>query len=272
MSEGKKHLVIPDAHAKPGIDNRRFDWLGQIIMDERPDTIICIGDFADMESLSSYDKGKRGFEGRRYHKDVEAAKDAMTRVMAPMNEYNARQRDTKHHDRQYKPRLVMCLGNHENRIDRATNDQAEFDGLLSVDNLGYADMGWEVHPFLEEVEVDGVHYSHYFVSGVMAKAIGGENPATMLLNKQHKSCTAGHSHLADWSQRRQVGGQHIMGCVVGCFFEHHELYVPPSVSSMWWRGLVIKENVVNGCYDPRFLSMNTIKHRYLKEGQPWSIK
>ena len=42
-----KHLIIPDAHAHPEYDNERFDALGSLILKERPDVIICIGDFAE---------------------------------------------------------------------------------------------------------------------------------------------------------------------------------------------------------------------------------
>jgi len=259
--EGPKHLVIPDTHVKPDQDLRRFDWLSKIIMKERPDKIIILGDWADMSSLCSYDKGQRKFEGRRYNLDIEAANKALSRTFSPLLSYNRHKAEKKR--KQYRPEIHVCLGNHENRIERATQMEPALDGILSVNQIEFAKYGATVHPFLAEVELDGVHYSHYFVSGVMARPIGGEHPASSLLAKQHRSCTAGHSHLTDFAQRRQVGGLHIMGCVAGCFFEHDEDYVPPSVSSMWWRGLVIKENVVNGCYDPRFYSLNTIKTRYL---------
>jgi hypothetical protein len=62
---GRSHLVIPDAHAMPGLDNRRFDWLGQFIIDTKPDVIVCIGDFFDMAALCKYDKGTTEAEGRR---------------------------------------------------------------------------------------------------------------------------------------------------------------------------------------------------------------
>ena len=258
---GPTHLVIPDAHVEHGQDLRRFDWLGQIIMDERPDTVICLGDFADMPSLCSYDKGQRKYEGRRYALDVQATHDAMERMFAPIQKHNAMQ--AKAHHTRYKPRFVMLYGNHENRIERATQLEPMLADTIGLSDLRYEEYGWETHPFLTEVEIDGVTYSHYFVSGVMARPIGGEHPAASLIAKQHRSCTAGHLHLADWCQRRQVGGKHIMGLLAGCYFEHESDFVPHSVNSMYWRGLVIKRNVVDGCYDPQFLSLNTIKKRYL---------
>ena len=35
------------------------------------DKVICMGDFASMDSMSSYDRKKKSFEGRRYKKDIE---------------------------------------------------------------------------------------------------------------------------------------------------------------------------------------------------------
>jgi hypothetical protein len=187
-------------------------------------------------------------------------------MRAPLDNLNARYRANR--KKQYHPRFVMCLGNHENRINRVINADAVLDGTISMADLHYEDYGWEVHKFLDEVLIDGVSYSHFFVSGVMARPIGGENPATMLLNKRHKSCTAGHLHLADWSVRTEAGGKHIMGMLVGCYVEDDEEYVPKSVNQMWWKGVVIKRNVIDGIYDPEFLSMFSIKRLAAHYGWP----
>ena len=64
------HLVIPDQHAHPDNNNDRFEWLGKLIVDLKPDVVINLGDMADMPSLCTYDKGTKGFEGRRYKQDV----------------------------------------------------------------------------------------------------------------------------------------------------------------------------------------------------------
>src|SRR4051812_13971284 len=112
----KSHLVIPDAHAKPGISNERFEWLAKYILIKKPDTIVCLGDFADMPSLSSYDVGKKSFEGRRYKDDIKSVKDAMNKLMSPIDEFN--KQAALAHKVRYKPRLVLTLGNHEDRINR----------------------------------------------------------------------------------------------------------------------------------------------------------
>ena len=72
-----KHLIIPDTQVKPDVDLSYLEWIGQYIVEKQPDVLIQIGDFADMPSLSSYDVGKKSFEGRRYKDDIKAAVEGM---------------------------------------------------------------------------------------------------------------------------------------------------------------------------------------------------
>jgi hypothetical protein len=61
---GRMHIVIPDVQAKPGVRLDHLDWVGNYIAEKKPDVIVCIGDFADMEALSAYDRGTlRGENG-----------------------------------------------------------------------------------------------------------------------------------------------------------------------------------------------------------------
>jgi len=65
-----KISVIPDCQVKPGVDLSYLTWIGKYLAEKKPDVIVCIGDFADMESLSLYDVGKKSFEGRTYKADL----------------------------------------------------------------------------------------------------------------------------------------------------------------------------------------------------------
>ena len=142
-------LVIGDPHAHPDYDNSRFTALGKFIAKERPQVIVCIGDMADMPSLSSYDKGTKGFEGRRYKKDVKAVIDAQEKLFAPIKRI-----------RGYKPKLHMCLGNHEDRITRAINNTPELDGAIGIEDLQYEKFGWKITPFKKCVPIKGITFSH----------------------------------------------------------------------------------------------------------------
>ena len=161
------HAVIPDCQVKPGQDYSFLRWVGNYLAEKKPDVIVQIGDFADMPSLSSYDVGKKSFEGRRYKDDVAASKEAMQALMDPIV--------TKvttlelNHKKRWHPELHLTLGNHENRINKATENDPKLDGTLSVDDLSYSGFGFNVHEFLRPVILDGVAYAHYFVSGALAR-------------------------------------------------------------------------------------------------------
>ena len=76
-----KHLVIPDCQVKPGISVKYLENIGKYIVEKLPDVIVCIGDFADMPSLSSYDIGKKSFEGRTYKADIKAVHKGMEALL-----------------------------------------------------------------------------------------------------------------------------------------------------------------------------------------------
>ena len=105
-SKGKKILFISDCQVKPGVDLTYLEAIGQYIVDKKPDVVVNVGDFWDFESLSSYDKGKLSFEGRRLQDDIEIGKIGMAKLLGPLKNYQKSNND-------YNPRLVFTLGNHE---------------------------------------------------------------------------------------------------------------------------------------------------------------
>lgn len=257
----RTHLIIPDSHAKPDVPNRRFELLGKLIVDRKPTAIVNIGDMADMESLCSYDKGTKSFEGRRYQADLESVHTAQEKMFTPMYAYNHRQ--SKQKKAKYTPELYMCMGNHENRINRVTEYSPELDGTISLEDLKYEQYGWDITPFLEVLELDGIHYSHYFTSGVMSNAIGGEHAANSLLRKQHVSCTMGHTHTLDYKTQVSAGGKRLHGLICGSFLEVDQIesYAGPA-NKLWWRGVMIKHIKGHGDYDIEFISIERLEKDY----------
>lgn len=256
----KKLLVIPDSHAKPGVSNDRYEWLGKYILDQRPDVIVNIGDHGDMPSLCHYDKGTKGFEGRRYKDDVAAVNDSLERLHGPIEKYNKRRR--KNRKALYAPDLHYCMGNHENRINRAISvDAAHLEGIIHTDDLKFKEHGWKVHPFLEPVRLGGVSFAHYFPSGVMGRPIGGVNAAASLIAKTMTSSVVGHSHLRDFAERTDPYGKKIMGLVSGCYFDHDEEYAG-QVNKMYWRGVAMLHNVHEGEYEHEWVTLKTLRESY----------
>lgn len=257
---GRSHLVIGDTHADPDHPNDRFDWLGKLILDRKPDVIVQIGDFADMGSLSSYDKGKKSFEGRRYVKDVQATIDAQQRLFAPMNAYNAVRKLYK--EKQYRPEIYMTGGNHdEGRISKTVDASPELEGKVSIEDLKYREFGWRYVPYTQPLCVDGVYYCHHFPGGNSRFPISGVGIGRKLLQRNHRSSTVGHTHILDAYSEVAVDHSRMWGLSVGCYFEHTPDYAGES-AKFWWRGVVFKHRVENGDYEPEFISIDTLRKQY----------
>lgn len=251
----RTHLIIGDSHAKPDQDLRRYEWLARMALDLRPDVIVNMGDWADMPSLSSYDRGRRSFEGRRYKRDIEAANNALETFDSVIKEFNSNADEEDHYD----PYLVALLGNHENRINVATDSDSHLEGVISTDDIKFAQYGWEVYPFLVPALIDGISYSHYFLTGVSGRPISGERQAAAMIRKLHVSAVAGHSHLFDYDEKADPHGNRLFGLVSGCYFEHDESYATQA-NRIWWRGICVLHNVVDGYGDLQKFRMETIKH------------
>lgn len=251
----KTHFILPDVQAKTDNDFSFLTAIGKYIVDKKPDVIVCIGDFADMPSLSSYDVGKKSFEGRSYQKDIQAAREAMDALLIPMYEYNKSAKKFKH--KQYKPRMVLTLGNHEDRINRAINEDRKLDGLISVDDLPYQD--WEVIPFLEVITIDGIAYSHYFTSGAMGRPIGS---AAALLSKKHMSCFAGHQQGRQIAYGMRADGSEMTAIICGSCYEHHEDYLGAQGNNHF-RGAYMLYDVRDGRFDELPLTLKYLKQKYL---------
>lgn len=246
----KTHLIIPDSHAHPDFKNQRYEWLGHLINDIKPDVVVDIGDWFDMPSLCSYDKGTKGFEGRRYKRDIDAGLDAQDRMMSIVRKQKKK-----------LPRFIRTLGNHEDRISRAISRDPVLEGTIGLADLQSKEYGFEEYPFLTPVVVDGVTYQHYFVAGVSGRPMGGERHGATLIAKNLSSSTCGHSHLFDHTVRTSVGGKRLHGLVVGVYQDYHADFAGPA-NQIWDAGVCIKRGVEGGDYDLERISLKRLKAEY----------
>jgi len=249
-----RHLVIPDTQIKYGEDLTFLTWIGEFIVQKKPDVIIHLGDFADMTSLSSYDVGKKSFEGQRYVKDIDAAQRGMDLLLAPLVNFNLLKKKNK--EKQYKPRLVLTLGNHEQRIECAINNDPKLEGLISYTDLPYEK--WEVHEFLSPVVIDNIAYCHYFPSGLLGRPISS---ASCMVSKLHMSCIAGHQQGRQVAYGKKADGTNITCIIAGSCYEHQEGYLNKQTNNHW-RGLIMLNEVDNGSFDEMFLSLGYLKKKY----------
>lgn len=241
----RTHMVIPDCQVRPDVDYSHLEWVGNYAAEKRPDTIVCIGDFADMPSLSGYAVGKAEAEGKRYRADIDAAGTAMHQMLRPIRKL--------HHNR--RPRLVMTLGNHEERIDREAEANPKWKGFLSSADLGYKEAGWEVYPFLQPVSVDNILYSHYFVSGAMGRPVSS---AAALLKRTQQSAVMGHVQTQELVIHPYT--QHF-SLFAGICYLHDEPYLTPQ-GNRTKRGVWVIHEVHDGTGDLMFVSLDFLKRKY----------
>ena len=241
-------LVLPDSHAHPDYNNDRFTWFGKLAHDLKPDTIVNIGDLADMASLCFHSKPKE-LEGARYKADCDAAIDAQDRIFHELRKHKKK-----------LPRCVWTLGNHDVRPQRYVEQFPVFEGKIKNEDIGYGDYPWEVYPFLESVDIAGVDFVHYATSGLMGRPIGGQHAAWTLIKKRNKSTVVGHSHVTDYKIDLSPG-RSLMGLVCGSYIDYQAGYAGVA-NDMWSRGVAVLRNVQDGLYDLEWISLPRLKAEY----------
>ncbi len=260
MTVGSTAVVFSCGHTDPDVSNERFDWLGELIYDVRPDYVIDLGDGADMRSLNSYDtRYPEAIVSQSYQDDIEHYNEAMNRLRE------------KPSVRKYKrPFWVGFEGNHENRIKTAVKHDPRVEGEkygVSFKHLQTDRWFDEYHEYTNSAPTihnyDGVDYAHYVGAGNFGRAISGVHHAYGLLQKRYRSCTVGHSHKRDLYFKDDVGSNGAIGAVIGCYKGAEEGWAGQS-NKEWFKGVLIKRNICDGLYEPQFVSLETLRRTYGK--------
>ena len=251
----KTILVIPDQHAHPDYPNDRADWVGHLIVDIRPDIVVNMGDASDMASLSSYDRGKRSFYGKSYSKDIGAHLEFQDRMWAPSRKAKKK-----------LPESYVLEGNHEHRIEKALDLNPELAGTIDVKDFEFDFFYDHIIPYDGAlpgmVEIEGITFAHYLTSGIKGLPIGGEHAAHNLITKQLKSCVVAHSHTTDYSVRTMATGRRVQAVVAGVYQDYEAPWAGHQVNKLWWPGVVILHNAVDGTFDPQWIGLNVLKNAY----------
>lgn len=259
VPENCTHFVIPDTQVKPGVDLSYCDWVGEYMADKKPDVIVQIGDHADMNSLSSYDRGTKRAEGKRIHEDINASIEGMRRLLLPI--YRLQQKQLKENGRiSYKPKMVLTLGNHEERIMRHVNANPELAGFVGYGSLRYEDFGWEVSDFLVPYGIHGVNYVHFVINPLSGKSYGGT--ANNILKHVGETFVMGHRQCLDITTRfLPASGKQQWGIIAGACYGHDEDY-KGAQGNKHWRGVIVLHNVKNGTFNLMTTDLAYLEHRY----------
>ena len=248
MQSKQTILVIADTQCKSEEDLEYMLWIGHYIAEKQPDVIVHIGDHYDFPSLSSYDKGKSSAEGKRLVKDIEAGNIGFGYLNMAMQKH-----------KNYHPRKIFCLGNHEHRLDRYIDDNPELIGTLGTDFLPFDKYGWEVHPFLKPVEVNGIFFVHYLANPFSGKPYGGN--AMNILKTVGRSFVVGHKQCLDIAIRPTIDGKQQIGIVNGACYDHNESYKGYQGNNHF-RGLTVLHEAQDGFAVPMFVSLEYMKEKY----------
>lgn len=252
-----RHFVIGDTQCKPDVSMHHLTAIGNYIVAKQPDVVVHLGDHWDLPSLSSYEKkGSKYFEGKRYKEDIIAGNEGMQLLLSPLKQYNKKRKKNK--EKQYKPRLVFLRGNHDFRAIRAVNEDPKLEGLIGYHDMDTSD--WEVHDFLEIVEIDGVHYSHYFYNPMSGSPWGGK--ASTMLNNIGFSFVQGHRQGKDVAEKHLANGKTIRGLVLGSCYLHDEDYKGPQANTHF-RGCAMLNEVKDGNYNLMELSLDYLVDNWL---------
>ena len=252
-----KIAIVADTQCKSEEDLSYMSAIGQYLAEKRPDVIVHIGDNFDMPSLSSYDKGKLSFEGRRLKEDIVAGKQGLELLLEPLKQLQQRQKSAK--KKVYTPRLVFCVGNHEDRFDRMARDMPELSGFVGVETLGLEEMGWEVYPFLQPCVIEDINFVHYLANPFTGKPYGGN--ALNQLKDVGCSFVCGHKQLLDCAIRPTLEGKMQIGIINGACYPFDEPY-KGYVGNFHFRGLTMLHEVKDGFGLPSFVSLDYIMEKY----------
>ena len=250
-TEGKVETiaVIADTQCKPGVSLEYMKWIGSYLQEKKPDVIVHIGDHFDFPSLSSYDKGKKSFEGRRLKKDIDSGVEGVRLLTEEILK-----------DPTYKPRLVFCEGNHEHRLNRLMDEMPELEGFIKEPYEYFKDYGWETHEFLKPIEISGISFCHFLANPMTGKPYGGN--ALNQLKNVGNSYVVGHKQCLDIAIRPILNGKHQIGIVNGACYEFDEAY-KGFQGNNHFRGLIVLHEVEEGFGLPMPVSLGYMKKKYL---------
>lgn len=252
----RRHLIIPDTQIRPGSDTTHIGWAANAILEYRPDVIVIIGDWWDLPSLSTHDApGSKEAEGRRVKPDIDVGNEAFLKLVGPLQ--TKRLRLMAGHRKQWHPECHFLFGNHENRLERAIFRDPKWEGVISSASLETP--GFQRHPFLKIVEIDGIKYCHYFPNPYNGRPIGGT--IVNRLNAIGGSFVQGHQQGFLYASKQYP--DHVAhGLVCGRFYLHHESYRPEDVQTSEWNGIVVLNEVRNGTYDLMPLSIDYLRRKF----------
>lgn len=253
MQDEIRVCAVGDLHDTPGLDKRRFQWIGRHLKETRPHKLQLIGDAGTLDSCNTH-VANETYNGR--------SKPTFLADMASLNEaFDAlnievpSDLDLERH---------ITLGNHERRLyvfqDNAPETwgmmQNEFETILK--NHGY---GWT--PYGQFRFIGQVGYVHVPLNR-LGKGYGGKNAEIQVANDAVFDVVFGHSHTKREHTAAKIGpSQKVTVVNLGSALpqEHVEHYAEHNTTGWTWG--IFDQIIRNGRLETsRFISMRELEERY----------
>lgn len=194
---------------------------------------LNIGDLLDMDSISSFNKGKPGnTEGRFVSEDFAIANDILNRHQQIVWENNP------------YAKFVLLEGNHEERIDRFLAENPTFKGLFSIEkNLMLKERGFEWIRAWSKGEVYQIGKAR-FTHGEKV----GQYHAKQMVTDYGTSIFYGHTHDMMCIPIAHKGKDDILvGQSIGCLCQYDLPYMRGRASK-WQQGFMVLHVMPDGNY------------------------
>jgi predicted phosphodiesterase len=259
----KTVLVIPDGHVDDVHDLSRFAYLGNLIVERKPDMIVQLGDFVTVGSLSHFDmKKSRKMEGMRFSSEMQAGRTALDLLFGPMNKYNEKMKVQKR--KKYEPEVIWCEGNHEFRVESYLDYHPHLVGQLELflpQNLNYGAYPiTEIVPYREFITRDGISYTHAPINAA-CKPTTGKFALYRASEIFATSIVFGHLHRKEGLNLMRHGGGILQVFSAGCFFEHVDDYAL-GAQNIYWRGVQMLHVWDEGRFDIEEIGIARLKEEY----------
>lgn len=177
-----KVLVISDTHINPSNVDCPYLWsaLARYCIIHKPDCIIHLGDVADLDSQAWLVKNRGKYS---IVEEIDAVEECVIAFHNVLDSYNRIRKNMK--KKMYRPRLFLCLGNHDVR-----------NNITDIDDL-FTNFGWYVSPYLEPIQIDSYSFCHSLRNGLSDNMC---TTAKELLENWHGNIVVGHGHHRDYHE------------------------------------------------------------------------
>ena len=226
-------VVFPDIHF-PNHDKKAFACALNVIREVKPSGFLCLGDFADGESVSHWQWSKKKRPPTEYqlpmiNKEIELVNKGLDEIDAVLEEVGCKHK-------------IMVQGNHELWFDNFVTENPYLDHLMSYKAFKIKEREYDWYPYGKIFKVLGsklyaYHGGHY----------GGINHTRTHALQYGCNIIYGHTHDCQKATVQHIDGAH-MAFSLGCLTDMTKDYLKGRPTN-WSHNVGIVDIFTNGNFN-----------------------